>query len=311
MIIEEVKEEAPAVPAKPVQPKLPQQPPPPPEQHAQHAARSFDDIDDSDDEEEDDYYSAEEDDEGDKEHVEGLREECSASSSHHPAQGHTASHSGARAHRSNEDATDPFSDARVDNNEADHAADEQPEAPMTEEERERLCQQAESLKAEGNAAYSQGDYERASSLYLQALEMAPPDAPQRAIYHCNRAACLLQMEQYANAAKECSSAIKIDASYVKAYIRRANAYEKLDDIDKVYEDWKKVKELDPGNKQAIATVHKLEPRVMELREKQKEEMMGKLKDLGNTVLGKFGLSLDNFKTIKDPNTGSYSVSFQQ
>ena len=38
---------------------------------------------------------------------------------------------------------------------------------------------------------------------------------------------------------------------------------------------------------------------------------GKLKDLGNTVLGKFGMSLDNFKAVKDPNTGSYSINFQQ
>lgn len=37
----------------------------------------------------------------------------------------------------------------------------------------------------------------------------------------------------------------------------------------------------------------------------------KLKDLGNTVLGKFGMSLDNFKTEKDPKTGQYSISMQQ
>ena len=29
---------------------------------------------------------------------------------------------------------------------------------------------------------------------------------------------------------------------------------------------------------------------------------GKLKDLGNSVLGKFGMSLDNFKAEKDPTT---------
>lgn len=38
---------------------------------------------------------------------------------------------------------------------------------------------------------------------------------------------------------------------------------------------------------------------------------GKLKELGNTVLNKFGMSLDNFKAEKDPNTGSYSIKFQQ
>ena len=37
----------------------------------------------------------------------------------------------------------------------------------------------------------------------------------------------------------------------------------------------------------------------------------KLKELGNTVLGKFGMSLDNFKAEKDPETGSYSINFKQ
>lgn len=38
---------------------------------------------------------------------------------------------------------------------------------------------------------------------------------------------------------------------------------------------------------------------------------GKLKDMGNSILGRFGMNVDNFKAVKDPNTGSYSISFQQ
>lgn len=71
--------------------------------------------------------------------------------------------------------------------------------------------------------------------------------------------------------------------------------------------------------------------IEERNEKMKAEMMGararapvaravrerimplpdKLKGLANTVLGKFGMSTDNFKATKDPATGSYSINFQK
>jgi hypothetical protein len=47
------------------------------------------------------------------------------------------------------------------------------------------------------------------------------------------------------------------------------------------------------------------------RNSPQAEMLGKLKELGNGLLGKFGLSLDNFSAEKDPATGGYSIKFGQ
>ncbi|KAI9112225.1 hypothetical protein K1719_016748 [Acacia pycnantha] len=37
----------------------------------------------------------------------------------------------------------------------------------------------------------------------------------------------------------------------------------------------------------------------------------KLKEMGNYLLGRFGMCVDNFKAVKDPNSGSYFISFQR
>ena len=52
------------------------------------------------------------------------------------------------------------------------------------------------------------------------------------------------------------------------------------------------------------------PLVEAKREEMKAEMIGKLKDLGNSILGNFGLSTDNFKAEKDETTAR-SIQFVQ
>lgn len=88
-------------------------------------------------------------------------------------------------------------------------------------------------------------------------------------------------------------------------------FEKFQKLEEALADAELWVTLDPKSLQAKDAVSRLKKAVQERDEKLKEEMMGKLKDMGNWVLGKFGLSLDNFKAVQDPKTGSYSINFQK
>lgn len=93
--------------------------------------------------------------------------------------------------------------------------------------------------------------------------------------------------------------------------RRAKAYDLEEKLDESLEDYKKVLELDKNSKEAQEAIPSLERRINERNEKMKEDMMAKLKDLGNLVLRPFGLSTSNFQMAQDPKTGGYSINFKQ
>ncbi|XP_068653058.1 uncharacterized protein [Aristolochia californica] len=189
------------------------------------------------------------------------------------------------------------------------------EDALTEDElKRRAVDQANDAKVEGNSFFGAGQYEEALYQYARALQLAPemPSTTEiRSICHANSAICYLKLGRYDETVKEATNALKLNPSYLKALLRRAEAHERLEHFEEAIADMKSILELDPSHHQARRTVQRLEPLAAEKREKLKEEMMGKLKEMGNSVLGRFGMSVDNFKAVKDPNTGSYSISFQR
>ncbi|XP_008545805.1 tetratricopeptide repeat protein 1 [Microplitis demolitor] len=186
------------------------------------------------------------------------------------------------------------------------------EIDLTDEEKENLKAEAEALKNEGNNLFKSSNYNDAMVKYTQALQTCPLAYPEdRAILYANRAAAKAKDDDKESAIKDCSKAIELNPSYLKAYLRRAQLYEQTDNLDQSLADYKKIIELDPGNSEAQHAVRRLPPLIEEKNEKLKEEMLGKLKDLGNMILKPFGLSTNNFQLDKDPSTGGYSVKFNQ
>jgi len=131
-----------------------------------------------------------------------------------------------------------------------------------------------------------------------------------AVYHSNRAACLLHLGRYEDTIKDCDIALLANPKYSKAFIRRMTAYEKTERTEEALRDAKSAQEIDPKKKDIQNHVRRLQKIEDERIEKLKVETMAKLKDLGNSILGNFGMSLDNFKADKDPSTGSYNLSYQ-
>ncbi|CAF1633357.1 unnamed protein product [Adineta ricciae] len=186
------------------------------------------------------------------------------------------------------------------------------EALLSEEDKEKRHKESQASKDEGNDSFGRGEYQQALEKYSNAISLCPmKHTRDRAVIYANRAACLMKMEKYEAAVQSCTKSIELDPTYTKPYIRRADSYKQIDKLEEALQDYQKILELDPNNAQARREVYVLPDQIKERNEKLKEEMLGKLKDLGNMILKPFGLSTNNFQLQQDPSTGSYSVNFQR
>ncbi|KFK43396.1 hypothetical protein AALP_AA1G120700 [Arabis alpina] len=116
-----------------------------------------------------------------------------------------------------------------------------------------FLKRAQELKEEGTKKYQAGDYAGALERYSKGLKLVPDDHPNRAVFHSNRAACLLQINpiDYEEVISECSLALKIQPGFTRALLRRAKAFEALGKVDLAVEDVNEVLKAEPNHKEAM------------------------------------------------------------
>ncbi|KAJ6509252.1 TPR-like protein [Mycena vitilis] len=142
-------------------------------------------------------------------------------------------------------------------------------------------------------------------------------AKARAVLNANIGACFVKLDEHKQAVEACTEALLDDPNYVKALQRRAASNEKINSwssLTSAQEDYatllKILPPFTPQTKEIERSQNLLKPRLEAAQKAETAEMLGKLKGIGNSILGNFGLSTDNFKF--EPNgQGGYSMNFTQ
>ncbi|KAF6083416.1 tetratricopeptide repeat domain 1 [Phyllostomus discolor] len=183
-------------------------------------------------------------------------------------------------------------DDGVDSSELDEEYLMELEKNMPDEEKQKRREESTRLKEEGNEQFKKGDYIEAESAYSHALQMCPSCFQKdRSVLFSNRAAARMKQDKKEMAISDCSKAIRLNPSYIRALLRRAELYESTDKLDEALEDYKSVLEKDPSVHPAREACMRLPKQIEERNERLKEEMLGEFASLPPSLSLSLFLSL--------------------
>ncbi|XP_044101143.1 sperm-associated antigen 1 [Neovison vison] len=104
------------------------------------------------------------------------------------------------------------------------------------------------LKSQGNELFKSGQFAEAALKYSAAVAQLEPagsgNAEDLSILYSNRAACYLKDGNCSGCIQDCNRALELHPFSVKPLLRRAMAYETLEQYQKAYVDYKTVLQID-------------------------------------------------------------------
>uniref|UniRef100_F6UAP7 J domain-containing protein n=2 Tax=Ciona intestinalis TaxID=7719 RepID=F6UAP7_CIOIN len=106
---------------------------------------------------------------------------------------------------------------------------------------------SEKAKDDGNKCYKSKDYYDAIKHYSKAIEYSPKVAS----YYSNRCAARMMLQKYKEALEDAQTAIKVDNTFAKAYIREAKCHIALGNAQAALLSLQKAKDLDPSCDHAV------------------------------------------------------------
>ncbi|KAH0613497.1 uncharacterized protein H6S33_005383 [Morchella sextelata] len=105
---------------------------------------------------------------------------------------------------------------------------------------------ADKLKAEGNAAFAAKDFDKAISLFTQAIEVDPSNH----VLYSNRSACYASLKDFAGALQDATKCTELKPDWAKGFTRKGAALHGEGDLIAALEAYEEALKLDPNNAQA-------------------------------------------------------------
>eukprot|EP01117_Protostelium_nocturnum_P013778 TRINITY_DN5182_c0_g1_i1.p1 TRINITY_DN5182_c0_g1~~TRINITY_DN5182_c0_g1_i1.p1 ORF type:complete len:449 (-),score=151.58 TRINITY_DN5182_c0_g1_i1:30-1376(-) len=115
-------------------------------------------------------------------------------------------------------------------------------------------------KEKGNQFLKEGKYPNAIVAYTSSINLDPTNA----LSYANRALVYLKLKEWEKAEEDCNDAIIIDNKYAKAFARRGTARLSMKRYYEAIDDFQEVLTLEPGNKEAIGELAKIDKIVSSL-----------------------------------------------
>lgn len=140
-----------------------------------------------------------------------------------------------------------------------------------------FLKRAHELKEEGNKRFQSRDFVGALEQYENALKLTPKNHPDRAVYHSNRAACLMQMKpiDYKMVVSECSMALQVQPGYVRALLRRARAFEAVGKYEMAMLDVQTLLNADPNHRDALEIARRLRAPIIGARQEAQQDLQSR------------------------------------
>ena len=198
-----------------------------------------------------------------------------------------------------------------DYKDSDKEEEQEPKVELTEEQKKDIEEKIINERKNAGDLYKNQEYIQALNIYSLLLKDAKRAdlKDQCCILNCNKGICFNKLHDYDKALDSFKEALRYNKDYSKALCNKMLLLNKKEEYLESYEDFKRLKTLDYNLWENYRNMeNELCYKAEIQKKKMTDEMLGKLKDVGNTILGKFGLSLNNFKMT--PNgQGGYSIQY--